>query len=289
MVLKNGLIFLNRQEDKYNSEEIIKDLEELVEFPDELDAVILQNNRLEAVHQSTRWYGYNGVNVKRFLEEWRNKLKELNKFKKDTVTAQFVTGHMITISKSYGDHIFSDQEIKDLFEGKSIVITFNTQWGNERTVQGKIEKKDWPEKEIEFYTFVTQDLNNIETDFVEGLYQGEKIKFKNKFADYKFTQEDIDTLLNAKPIYCIITNSNGNRTAVRLTLVHMKDNYYKLNPAWDVPRYRFSKYDREFTSQELEQLDNGHSIILEGSAVDGSYTKEIRWKDGQFQIKKERR
>ena len=293
--LSNGIKFVNRSnEDESFISDIIKDLEnpnyyKNVATNDGLDYVYLQNGHLEAVSQSTRWYGFGGTNVKLFLEAWQQKYDELNKYKKNTITRIFTNNLPITISKSYGDHEFTDKEIEKLFNGESVTITFNTQYGNSRTITGKIEKKDWPEKEIEFYTFVTHDLDNQqESNIIEGVYQGQIIKFKNQFADYKFTDEDIKKLLNGNSIYCVITNSNGNRGAVRLKLVHMNNDYYKVHPDWEVPRYRFSERDREFTGQELEDLHIGKSIVIDNlvGKNGGHYSAEIRWKDGKYQIKK---
>ena len=154
MRLSNGVIFQNRQEDEYDSEEYIKELEEYIEPSDELSAVILEDEQLQAVSDSTLWYGFYGVNVKLFLEEWREKLKELNKHRKNKYTNKFINGKTITISRSYGDHIFSDKELLDLYEGKNISFTYNTQYGNIKFVTGKLDKKDWPENEIIFWGFI---------------------------------------------------------------------------------------------------------------------------------------
>ena len=139
MKLSNGVVFQNRQEDLYSSNEFITELEKYIEPTDELSAVLLENGQLKAVSQSTLWYGFNGLNVKLFLSEWRDKLAELKQFRKDTYTDKFTNGKTITISRSYGDHRFTDKELNDLYAGKEIEITFNTQWGNTRTVTGKIE------------------------------------------------------------------------------------------------------------------------------------------------------
>lgn len=284
MVLRNGVVFQNRQEDTYDSAEYIADLEKYIEPTDELTAVLLEGGQLKAVSQSTLWYGFNGLNVELFLEEWRNKLEELNQFKKDTFTGKFVNGKTITISRTYGDHRFTDQELNDLYEGKEIEITFNTQWGNTRVVRGKLEAKDWPEKEIIFWGFITHSLEDKESNFTEGTYKGQRIKFRNSFKDYKYTEEEIHKLLEGNAIYVIITNSNGKKVAVRLKLIQHENNYYKADPDFKVPPVYWAGHT--FSLDEIEQLHMGRTINTNLISSKGNiYPAEIRWKDGRLQRK----
>jgi len=282
MKLSNGVVFQNRQEDLYDSNEFITELEKYIEPTDELSAVLLENGQLKAVSQSTLWYGFNGLNVKLFLSEWRDKLAELKQFRKDTYTDKFTNGKTITISRSYGDHRFTDKELNDLYAGKEIEITFNTQWGNTRTVTGKIEKKDWPEKEIIFWGFITHSLEDTESIFVEGIYKGQQIKFKNSFSDHKYTEEEIENLLKGNAIYVIYTGSKGP-AAARIKLVQYQNDYYKAQPEFDTPPVFW--FGHEFTIKEIEQLHMGN--ILEHAQLISSkgniYVADLRWHDGRLQ------
>lgn len=289
MILGNGLIFQNRQEDKYDTEELTKDLLEYCDQHTMPDCVILENDQLKGVLRSTLWYGFHGTNVKLFFEEWKTIWGELEKNKpKESITRRYEpTGHMITMSKNYGTYHFSDKELEDLYAGKSIVITFVTSYGNERTVEGRLEKKDWPEKELQFWAFVAKDLENKEDSMITGIYQGEKIKFKNQFADHKLDDDEVSKLLNGKAIYAVITNKNGNRSSVRIKLVKVENDYYKLQGSFeDVPYCTFS--GRELTPDEIERLHLGQVVLLENlTTKDGrQYSTEVRWKDGKYQTKK---
>lgn len=284
MKLSNGVVFQNRQEGLYNSDEFIEELERYIEPTDELSAVLLENGQLKAVSQSTLWYGFNGLNVKLFLSEWRDKLNELKQFRKDTFTGKFVDGKTITISRSYGDHRFTDKELNDLYAGREIEITFNTQWGNTKTVTGKIEKKDWPEKEIIFWGFITHSLEDKESNFVEGVYKGQQIKFKNIFADHKYTEDEINQLLNGDSIYIIITNKNGKQVAVRVKLIQYQNDYYKAQPDFDVPPVFWAGHN--FTIDEIKHLHLGRTLNTSLVSSKGNiYPAEIRWKDGRLQRK----
>ena len=284
MKLSNGVVFQNRQEDLYDSNEFIEELERYIEPADELSAVLLENGQLKAVSQSTLWYGFNGLNVKLFLSEWRDKLTELKQFRKDTYTDKFANGKTITISTTYGDHRFTDKELHDLYAGREIEITFNTQWGNSRTVTGKIEKKDWPEKEIIFWGFITHSIEDKESNFVEGTYKGQQIKFKNSFADHKYTEDEVNKLLDGNSIYVIITNKNGKQVAVRLKLIQYQNDYYKAQADFEVPPVYWAGHS--FTVVEIEQLHLGRSLRTNLISSKGNiYPAEIRWKDGRLQRK----
>lgn len=284
MRLRNGVIFQNRNEDSYSSDEFIKELEEYIEPSDELTAVILEHDQLKAISNSTLWYGFYGLNVKLFLEEWRDKLNELKKYRKEQYTGKYIDGKTITISRSYGDHRFTDKEIQDLYEGKTITISFNTLYGNKKEVTGKLDKKDWPENEIVFWGFITNSIEEKENTIVEGIYQGKVIKFKNKFADHLFTESEIQSLLDGDSIYIKITNKNGKEVAVRLKLVPYQNDYYKANADFNVPPVFWA--GKSFSLHEIEMLHLGHSLEAHLVSTTGEmYSAEIRWKDGKFERK----
>lgn len=282
MKLRNGVVFQNRQEDTYDTNEYVEQLEKYIEPSDELNAVLIENGQLKAISQSTLWYGFNGLNVKLFLEEWRDKLNELKQFRKDTYTGKFVNGKTITISRTYGDHRFTDKELIDLYEGKEIEISFNTQWGNTRTVTGKLESKDWPEKEIIFWGFITHSIDEKESNYIEGIFRGQQIKFKNSFADHKYTEDEINKLLNGDSIYIAITNKNGKKVAVRIKLIQYQNNYFKAHPDFEVPPVYWAGHS--FTMGEIEQLHLGRTLNTNLISSKGNiYPAEIRWKDGRLQ------
>ena len=283
MKLSNGVVFQNRQEDLYDTKEFVEDLERYIEPTDELSAVLLENGQLKAVSQSTLWYGFRGLNVKLFLSEWRDKLAELNQFQKEKVTGKF-EGKTITISRQYGDHRFTDQELRDLYEGKEISITFTTQWGNSKTITGKLDKKDWPEKEIIFWGFISKSVEEKESNFIEGVYKGQQIKFKNSFSDHKYTEDEINKLLNGESIYIIITNKNGKQVAVRIKLIQYQNDYYKAHPDFEVPPVYWAGHN--FTVEEIEHLHMGRSLNTNLISSKGNiYPAEIRWRDGKLQRK----
>ena len=285
--LKNGIKFVNVNcKDEELENEVIQDLEKISDR-NGLDYVYLRNDSLEAVNQSTLWYGFKGLNVNYFYKEWCDKFAELNKYRSESVTRSYMDKFLVTIKSSYGDHIFTEEELDKLFKGESITITFNTKYGNSRTVSGKIEQKDWAEKEIKFYTFVTHDLDNQASQFIETTINGKPARFKGTFADYTFTEEDIRNFSNNRSVYAIITNSNGNRSSVKLDLEHVDNDYFKVQPNWDVPRCRFSVRDKEFTAEQIKNFDYGRSETVELISKAGkAYTTELRWRDGQYQIKK---
>ena len=282
MKLSNGVVFQNRQEDLYNTDEFVEELERYIEPTDDLSAVLLENGQLKAVSQSTLWYGFNGLNVKLFLSEWRDKLVELKQFRKETYTDRFVNGKTITISRQYGDHRFTDQELRDLYAGREIEISFTTQWGNTRTVTGKIEKKDWPEKEIQFWGFITHSIEEKESNIIEGIYKGQKIKFKGIFADHKYTEDEINKLLKGDSVYVIITNRNGKQVAVRIKLIQHQNDYYTVQADFEVPPVYWAGH--AFTVEEIEHLHLGRSLYTNLISSKGDiYAAEIRWRDGKLQ------
>lgn len=297
--LKCGTVFVNKQEDRYPSTDYLPDLNEYVTADHELTYIILREGKFEAVYKNnTTWYGFNGLNVKRFLDEWSEKLDEIKKYAKETINSP---DGRITITRIFSGHRFTDQEVADLFAGKEIEFQCTTQYGNERIVRGKLAYKDMDEgkaeddknrKYLKYWGFIPTSFRDIETneeiefksDFAEGFYEGKQIKFRNHFKDYKYTEDDIKTLLEGKPIFVIITNSNGKKVAVRLKLIHHENNYYKADPDFRVPPVRWAGHD--FTLSELEQLYSKHIIKTNLISSKGNiYPAELKWEDGRLKRK----
>lgn len=291
MQLSNGIIFLNRQADKYNTEQFISQIEEFTNHHTAPDAIILEQDQLKGMFRSTLWYGFKGTNVQLFFEEWEREYVELSKNQpKNSITKMYEpTGNMITMSKSYGSHEFTEQELDKLYKGDTIEFDFTSQFGNTKRISGKLDKKDWPEKEIIFWAFVSKDLRAQEDNMVTGIFRGEKIKFKNQFADYKLSKEDINKLLDGKILYTVITNKNGKRTSVRIKLVPVEGDYYKLQGTFDGLPY-CTVSGKELTGVEIERfhLHPGEFFLLNGLKTrdGGTYSTEVAWKDRGYEFKK---
>ena len=209
MRLSNGIIFQNRQEDKYSTEKIIAEIDECANQHTAPDAIILEEDRLKGMYKSTLWYGFEGTNVREFFSEWEDVRRELEKNQpKESITKEYEPlGMMVTMSKNYGSYQFSEEELDKLYKGDTIEINFTSQWGNTKHIKGRLDRRTWDDKNIVFWAFVTEDLQSPEENIVTGIYQGQKIRFKNQFGTHKLTEDEIKRLLNGESIYVVITNN----------------------------------------------------------------------------------
>lgn len=224
MRLSNNVFFQNMS--NVDPEPIIEQLESLIEPQDELIAVRVVNGSLQAMSPSVLWYGFHGCDVPRFLEEWRAKLQDIKSHQKEQYCGKNAQGLTITFSRVYGGYRFTDQECEDLLAGRPVKFAFTSQYGNTREITGYLQEKTWDEKEIKFYSIVSKDFNN-NNGIITGKLNGQDIRFKDRFADHKYTQSEITTLLRGQEIYISFTNKNGNTGYAHIRLVPYKDDFYK--------------------------------------------------------------
>lgn len=71
-------------------------------------------------------------------------------------------GQEVTFNTSFGNHVFSDEEIKDLLDGKQIVISFNTKTGKLCKVKGHFGKGVFTKsgKKYEYWGFLKDEFVN---------------------------------------------------------------------------------------------------------------------------------
>lgn len=214
----------------------------------------------------------------------RGKTYELKDFPKQMVKEKAMgiwQGKNVTFSREYGSHRFTDDEVKALLNGESILITIQGKpdaQGNRPTykVKGQLAVLTYKGR-----PYVGFDGQFIREDRVEGVWQGQIISFKNSFAGHTFTQEEIQSLLADKTITIQtpkgpFTGKLANQTYQGKPFVGFKAEFpkregyvYGVFKGKEIS-FKGTFMQHTFTQSEIEQLLKGQTISIEGTDRNGN-------------------
>lgn len=108
-------------------------------------------------------------------------------------------GKQVSFKKTYGTHVFTDEEVSKLWKGETIVFVNN---GKEITGQlgyGQVEGKT-------YFGFIGKYYNN---DRVKGTWLGREVSISKKWGSHIFTDVEIKKLLNDETIMFDYKNQRG--------------------------------------------------------------------------------
>ncbi|WP_195212534.1 DNA topoisomerase [Lactobacillus paragasseri] len=174
------------------------------------------------------------------------------------------TGEEINFSRIFSGHRFTDEEIQQLLAGQTIKVNCKSKKGTAIIVPGKLSEKTYQNKKFWGFSF---DVNKIEFPDdgtrTTGIFKptGQKVTFKNSWSSHKFTDSELQTLLNGETITIECTSKKGTPLSVEGKLSQQK---YKDKTFWGFA------YDKN----TIKFIDNNHFT--------GIYTpngKEIRFKN----------
>lgn len=174
------------------------------------------------------------------------------------------TGEEINFSRIFSGHRFTDEEIQQLLAGQTIKVDCKSKKGTAIIVPGKLSEKTYQNKKFWGFSF---DVNKIEFPDdgtrTTGIFKptGQKVTFKNSWSSHKFTDSELQALLNGETITIECTSKKGTPLSVEGKLSQQK---YKDKTFWGFA------YDKN----TIKFIDNNHFT--------GIYTptgKEIRFKN----------
>lgn len=182
--------------------------------------------------------------------------------------------------RQWGGHRFTDEEISHLAAGEE--ITFQTKYksGDPVEVTGCLQEYDYKGKK--HFGFRMNSLKNLNPgrERVPVKWDGKETSFARIFAGHRFTNEEIERLLQRKTIQFIGKNKQGDdcRVTGHLDMVlwngkqflgFKMDSFENLNPEkeivsgeWRGEKVQFRRviYGHRLTNEEISELLKDHTI-----------------------------
>lgn len=188
----------------------------------------------------------------------------------------------ISLKSEWGGHAFTDEEITKLFKDETITFEAIAKNGNTYTVSGKLEEQEYEGKK--FVSFKPNFENNDAIEKFEGIWKDHPISVKREWGGHRFTDEEVQNLLNGKTIEFKAISKSGNSYTAKGKLEKQeyngntfigfkpifeekKDDVDRYEGTWNGRTVRFKKDwgGHHFTIEECEKLINGE--VIEFSAV----------------------
>ena len=108
----------------------------------------------------------------------------------------------MSIKKSWGDHEFTESELKKLFNDET--IEFKTSKG--QIVRGKLENAEY--KGYAYVQFKGEYQRDDSNRF-KGVWNGKEISISRKWSTYEFNDEELQNLMDGKIITINYKNKHG--------------------------------------------------------------------------------
>lgn len=130
-------------------------------------------------------YGQNKTTGKEYVE-FIGKYTRLDK-----VTGIW-RGKEIQTKNSYGDHVFTNEELKKLFNDEFIIFEMK---GNK--YKGKLENLEYKGHP---YVGVKANILRDDEKYVEGVWKGKQVSISRVISNYEFTEQELQHLFEGKTI-----------------------------------------------------------------------------------------
>ena len=142
-------------------------------------------------------------------------------------------GKEVSFNRVLSDYRFSDEECEALLAGNEIVVNGVTgKSGRKLNVKGHLEEQEY--KGHSYVGFrATAFADNTDTGFEQpekytGKWKKKEVSFNRKFADYRFSDEECETLLAGNEISVYgVTGKSGNKLNVKGCLANQTYNGHK--------------------------------------------------------------
>lgn len=126
------------------------------------------------------------------------------------------TGEAIMFNREFSSHRFTDSEVDTLLDGGTVNIALTAKSGSKYTVDGKLDQGEY--KGHAFWGYMPDwDTREFENSFPEKeKVTGEftptatQVKFNREWGGHRFTDAEIDKLLNGESISFNATSKKGN-------------------------------------------------------------------------------
>lgn len=133
-------------------------------------------------------------------------------------------GQEVTFNREWGGYRFSDEEIEDLLDGKSIVIEpISSKTGKPYKCKGHFAEQSFTNdkgEEVSYWGFEREGFindNNNDSDKISGVYEptGDTVRFKKVWGGHTFTDSEIEALLAGDNIEFDAVSKNGKNYVAR--------------------------------------------------------------------------
>ena len=269
------------------TEKLQKDMRDIAAGTANPDVLLAQISKLVVEDIST---------MKRNSITMKKELGVVEQTEKERYTGEF-NGKSVTISRVYGGHRFTDEELEKLFNGEEIEVSdFVSKDGKTYGAKGKLAEQEYKGKT--FWGFSrTGFLNSGSSDDVErytGKFKGKEITIKREWRGHRFTDEELKDLFAGKEIdiFGLKSAKTGKEYGQRGKLAQLEYNGHKY---WGFQNTGFPESNKdgsgrpksvpkswcqhEFTQDEINMLEAGAKVFIEGcvSKKGNAFSCNVTW------------
>ena len=122
-------------------------------------------------------------------------------------------GQPVEIKRKWGSYEFSEVELQELLDDKTITINYNG-----RPFHGKLEYQEgkFEGRDVKWLGFKPQQMKR--DGYVTGIFNGEEKQVKSEFRGYRFTEKEWEILFDGGNVVIEITNNKGEQQKVSCKL-----------------------------------------------------------------------
>lgn len=193
-------------------------------------------------------------------------------------------GKNVKFKRIVGGYRLTDEEVNALLDGKTVDFVFtSSKNGMKYNASGKLANLSFT-KDGKMIKYVGVDVSfpnskkttGPDATHAEGMWNGEKVRFKRSVSDYRLTDEEVAKVLAGETISITFTAKSGNPCTTNAKLAHLfftkdgrKVNYVGLDLTFpDSSSYQAGVPKKicghEFTKEEREMLEMGKAVFVEG-------------------------
>ena len=124
-------------------------------------------------------------------------------------------GREISYKGKYGSHVFTEAENQALLRDEKITFQFTASNGDTIPITGKLMDQVFitdDKGEIRYVGFKAERPDN--PDYVRGMWHGKEVSVKRLFADYRFSDEEMEKLFRDEYVTITFTAKSGNEMTV---------------------------------------------------------------------------
>lgn len=212
------------------------------------------------------------------------------------------TGEVITFKRTWGKHTFTDDEIALLLKGKEIAFEYPSSTGEPSIVKGIFGQSEY--KNRTFWGFIKQS----DSAYASGMHAptGKEVTFKRIWNGYRFSDEEVQLLLDGESLTISAVSSKGQRYTATGRL---GEGSFKGRKFWGFQTDTYETEDNgkikgiyaptgqevsfkkvwgghEFTEEEIKKLLAGEMLMFTYYGKKGEATAVGKLDEGEYKGKK---
>lgn len=139
-----------------------------------------------------------------------------NRVEKEKFEATAPDGRNVSVTREWGGHRFTDEEVKALVNGETITFIIHKN-GDDVTVKGSLAEQEYKGKTFIGFkadSFTGGKQMTSDKEKVTGVFAplGKEISFNREWAGYRFSDDEAQRLLDGKTIVITYTSKGKKRT-----------------------------------------------------------------------------